>query len=70
MVPTSEDAEQLTGRSVAEECAGAAGEDGGEPVALLGDPGVADRVDAAMDRVKVPFANQALDRIRAQSEVE
>ena len=54
-----DDSLQLAGGPVAEEGTGSAGEDGGQPPPLLGDPGMTDRVDAAMEPVKVAVCGPA-----------
>jgi hypothetical protein len=64
------DPDELPRRAVAEHGAGTAGEDGGEPPSLLGDLGVADRVDAAVEPVEVAAPDQSLDPIDAEAGIE
>jgi hypothetical protein len=65
-----DDPEKLAGGSVAQKGASPAGEDGREPAALLGQLRVADRVDAAVQRVEVAAAEQALELIGRDAGVE
>jgi hypothetical protein len=62
-----DDPEQLAGGAVAEEGSGSAGEDGSEPASLLRDQRVADRVDAAVERVEMAATDQPLDPILADA---
>lgn len=52
----ADDPEQLPGGPMAENGARPAGQDRGKPASLLTDPRVADRVDAAVERMEVAAA--------------
>jgi hypothetical protein len=65
-----DDAAALPRCAEAQDRAGAAGEDAGVPARLPADPAVPDRVDAAVELVKVTVSGPAVDRRRSRADLE